>query len=97
MAEPGELSDDGSRHAAAATAFARRAEARESLELESLILFGSAARGDASREQGRFLNDLSTLRKQADDGYEPVDEDVESLLERARSFVETMGDLVDES
>ena len=60
-----------------------------------LSLFGSevVVEGDASREQGRFLNDLSALRKQADYGYEPIDEDIEALVERSVSFVETMEQL----
>ena len=62
-----------------------------------LSLFGSevVVDGDASRDQGRFLNDLSTLRKQADYGYEPIDEDVGALLEEARAFVETTQRLVE--
>lgn len=62
-----------------------------------LSLFGSevVVEGDASRDQGRFLNDLSTLRKQADYGYEPLDEDIEELLHKTTSFVETMGELVE--
>lgn len=62
-----------------------------------LSLFGSevVVEGDASRDQGRFLNDLSTLRKQADYGYEPLDEDIEELLDKTTSFVETMEELVE--
>lgn len=61
-----------------------------------LSLFGSevVVEGDASRDRGRFLNDLSTLRKQADYGYEPLDEDIEELLDETTSFVETMEGLV---
>ena len=64
-----------------------------------LSLFGSevVVEGNASREQGRFLNDLATLRKQADYGYESVDEDVDALLERTASFVETMKGIVERS
>lgn len=63
-----------------------------------LSLFGSevVVEDDATREQGRFLNDLSTLRKQADYGYEPIDEDVEALLERTENFVDDMEQLVDD-
>lgn len=62
-----------------------------------LSLFGSevVVEGDASREQGRFLNDLSTLCKQADYGYEPLDEDIAELLDETTSFVETMEELVE--
>ena len=62
-----------------------------------LSLFGSEVvlAGDASRQQGRFLNDLSALRKQADYGLQPIDEDIEELINNADSFVETMGRLVE--
>lgn len=63
-----------------------------------LSLFGSdvVVDGDASREQGRFLNDLSTLRKQADYGYEPIDEDVDELVEQAEIFVDDMALLLED-
>jgi len=63
-----------------------------------LSLFGSevVVAGDASRDQGRLLNDLSALRKQADYGYEPIDEEVEALLDRVEAFVADMGGLVAE-
>lgn len=61
-----------------------------------LSLFGSevVVEGDASREQGRFLNDLSTLRKRADYGYEPIEADVDALVAETAPFVETMKELV---
>jgi len=43
-----------------------------------------------------LLNDLSALRKQADYGYEPIDEEVEALLDRVEAFVADMGGLVAE-
>jgi len=57
-----------------------------------LSLFGSeiVVVGDASREDGRFLNDLAQLRKQADYGYGTIDENVDSLLARTRDFVSEM-------
>lgn len=62
-----------------------------------LSLFGSevVVAGDVSRDRGRFLNDLSTLRKQADYGYEPIEEDVDELLDRTEAFVDDVGRLVD--
>lgn len=60
-----------------------------------LSLFGSEVvlPGDASRDQGRFLNRLSELRKQAD--YDPdfVDEDVDPLINQSREFVSDMESL----
>ena len=57
-----------------------------------LSLFGSeiVSVGDASREDGRFLNDLGELRQQADYGYGTLDEDVDALLSRTRKFVAEM-------
>jgi uncharacterized protein (UPF0332 family) len=58
-------------------------------------LFGSelVVGGDASREDGRFLNDLAELRKQADYGYGTIDKDIDSLLTRTRHFVSKMESL----
>ncbi|MFC6940790.1 hypothetical protein ACFQE8_12610 [Salinirubellus sp. GCM10025818] len=47
------------------------------------------------RSQGRLLTTLADLRQQADYGYEPIDADVATLLDRTRSFVESMAALVD--
>ena len=62
-----------------------------------LSLFGSevVVEGAATREQGRFLNDLSAFRKQADYEYGPVDADVDDLLEKTESFVDSMAALVE--
>lgn len=62
-----------------------------------LSLFGSevVVEGDASRSHGRLLNDLSALRKQADYGYEPIDEDVDALVDDVRSFVGALETLVE--
>jgi uncharacterized protein (UPF0332 family) len=61
-----------------------------------LSLYGSevVTSGDAPRSSGRFLNDLSTLRKQADYGYEPLDEDVDELISRTETFVARAARLV---
>ena len=63
-----------------------------------LSLFGSeiVVAGDASRDQGRLLNDLSALRKQADYGYESIDEDLEALVDRVETFVADAAELLDE-
>lgn len=57
-----------------------------------LSLFGSkvVVAGDATRQDGRFLNDLSELRNRADYGYGEIDEDVASLLTRTQDFVSDM-------
>lgn len=61
-----------------------------------LSLFGSevVTTGDATREQGRFLNRLSELRKQADYGYGRIDEDIDELVATTQTFVEDMDSLV---
>ncbi|MFC7156353.1 HEPN domain-containing protein [Halomarina halobia] len=60
-----------------------------------LSLFGSevVVAGDVPRERGRFLNDLSELRKRADYGYGRIDDDVDALLARTQQFVSEMEDL----
>lgn len=60
-----------------------------------LTLFGSeiVGEGDAPREDGRFLNDLGELRKQADYDYGTVDENIGELLTRTRQFVSKMESL----
>lgn len=63
-----------------------------------LSLFGSeiVAEGDASRDHGRFLNELSTLRKRADYGYEPIDRELDPLFERAEEFLKRVESIVDQ-
>lgn len=51
--------------------------------------------GDATRDQGRFLNRVAEFRRQADYGSGPVDVSVESLLNDTRSFVTRMENLVE--
>lgn len=60
-----------------------------------LSLFGSEiiAADAAPRKHGRFLNQLSELRKQADYGYEAIDEDIEALCARTQELVATMESL----
>lgn len=57
-----------------------------------LSLFGSevVVEGDATRENGRFLNRLSELRHQADYGYGTLDVDVDALISRAETFLTKM-------
>lgn len=63
-----------------------------------LSLFGSevVTSGDATRDQGRFLNRLSELRKQADYRYGTIEENVDELLATTRAFVEEMNSLLDD-
>lgn len=51
--------------------------------------------GDAEREHGRLLTTLADVRQQADYGYEPLDVDVEPLIERTRDFLDVVTALVD--
>lgn len=51
--------------------------------------------GSATRDEGRLLTTLGDLRQQADYGYEPLEVDVATLLDRTRAFVEAMAKLVD--
>ncbi|WP_135855047.1 HEPN domain-containing protein [Halorussus salinus] len=60
-----------------------------------LTLFRSeiVSEGDASRNDGRFLNDREELRQQADYGYGTLDEDIDALLARTDKFVSKMESL----
>lgn len=60
-------------------------------------LFGEhlVLEGNLSRDHGRLLGTLADLRQRADYGYAPIDEDVESLIERTGSFVEDVATLLD--
>ncbi|NHN61614.1 MULTISPECIES: HEPN domain-containing protein [Halorussus] len=62
-----------------------------------LSLFGTeiVATGDAPRERGRFLYELSEFRQQADYGYGTIDEDVGEFLRRTRRFVSEKESLCD--
>ena len=55
-------------------------------------LFGSEiiADSDAPRRDGRFFSQLSELRKQADYGYEELEEDIDVLHSRTRELVADM-------
>lgn len=57
-----------------------------------LSLFGTEiiAADDAPRKDGRFLSQLSELRKQADYGYEQLDEDIDVLISRTEELVSEM-------
>jgi predicted nucleotidyltransferase len=71
MATPDDRSDDDSPHAAAASAFARRVESMEVQGVESLYLFGSTARGEATGLE----SDVDFLAIVADDIDESTVED----------------------
>lgn len=64
-----------------------------------LSLFGSEVvlSDDAPRTQGRLLNRLSELRKQADYGYGSLDVDIDDLLADVTEFVEQIGSLCSDS
>jgi len=57
-----------------------------------LSLLGSEiiADGDAPRRDGRFFSKLAELRRQADYGYEELDENVDALHSRTRELVADM-------
>jgi uncharacterized protein (UPF0332 family) len=82
-------------HAAQATLYDRGHEPESHGGV--LSLFGSevVTEGDADRGRGRFLNDLSTLRKQADYGYGEITEDVDDLVRQTEAFVDAMEQLVE--
>lgn len=64
----------------------------------TLALFGSelVVDGPATRDDGRCFNRLRDYREQADHGYDPIDANVDALIERTDDFVETMREIIDE-
>lgn len=46
--------------------------------------------GDASAEEGRFLNTMQMYRQTADYEHKPVQADVDELFERTKAFVAAM-------
>ena len=64
----------------------------------ALSLFGRhvVQSGDASPEQGRFLNEMMRERLTADYEHEPVSLDLDETYERTEYFVEAMQDVVDD-
>jgi uncharacterized protein (UPF0332 family) len=63
-----------------------------------LSLFGSevVTEGDATRAQGRFLNEVSEFRRQADYGSGPLDVSVSELVTDTQSFVSAMAALIED-
>lgn len=43
--------------------------------------------GEVSRETGRFLNEISELRTRADYTQEPIEQDIDQLLDQSKEFV----------
>jgi len=84
-------------HTAQAVVYDRGARPESHGGVLSLFRSEVVTAGDASRDQGRFLNRLSQLRKQADYGYGTIDEDIDELIENAEQFVDTAGALLDGS
>jgi uncharacterized protein (UPF0332 family) len=82
-------------HAAQAVLYDRGVEPESHGGVVSLFGSEVVVAGDAPRDRGRFLNDLSTHRKRADYGTGPLDLDVDDLVADARTFVEEAEALVD--
>lgn len=83
-------------HAAQAVLYARGVSPSSHGAVRKLFGEHVVLDGSASRDQGRLLTTLGDLRQQADYGYEPLDVDVEALLNRTRAFVEAMAVLSDD-
>lgn len=82
-------------HAAQAVLYARDVNPSTHGAVRNLFGREVVLEGDATREHGRLLTTLADLREQADYGYEPLEVDVDSLLQQTREFVDDMAELVD--
>lgn len=81
-------------HAANAVLYARGLD--PGTHQGTLRLFGKEVveTGGATRDDGRFLNDMRSDRQVADYTHDPIDVDVDELLERSREFVGDVGELL---
>ena len=63
------------------------------------MLFGQEVvlQGEASEDDGRFLNELRDYHEQADYDHDPIEVNVDALFERAEEFVASMEELVGEA
>lgn len=50
--------------------------------------------GDATADDGRFLNDMRSYRQTADYTHDPIEADVDELVERTETFVKAMSELL---
>lgn len=84
-------------HAAQAVLFAKGFEA--SSHRGVIAIFGREVvqPGEASKDDGRFLNEMRDLREQADYGYDPIHVNADRLFARTEAFVDRMEALVDDA
>lgn len=80
-------------HAAQAVLYAKGFEPGSHRGVVSLFGQEVVLNGEASKNDGRFLNELRDLREQADYDHEPVEADVDELFERTEEFVADMESL----
>lgn len=78
-------------HAAQAALYDRGVEPSSHGAVRNLFGEHLVLDGDMYRDQGRLLTTLADLRQQADYGYAPIDEDIDSLFERTQQFVNDIG------
>jgi len=83
-------------HAAQAVLYDRGFDPQSHAGVRSLFGSEVVTEGDTTREEGRFLNEVSEFRRQADYGSGPVEVDTSELLGEVRSFVDAMETLVGE-
>lgn len=81
-------------HAAQAVLYAKGFEPRTHEGVAMLFGREVVLGGDASAEDGRFLNELRDYREQADYDHDPIEADVDVLFGRAERFVADMAELV---
>lgn len=81
-------------HAANAVLYAKGFEPQT--HQGTMRLFGREVvkTGDATGEDGRFLNDMRSYRQTADYTHDPIEVDVDELVQRARTFVREMDGLL---
>lgn len=81
-------------HAAKAVLYAKGLDPSTHQGVVSLFGEEVVLADDASREDGRFLTRLRDLREQADYAYEPIQADIDRLIDRTEAFVADMEEIV---
>jgi uncharacterized protein (UPF0332 family) len=84
-------------HAAQAALYARGYNPRSHGRVQTLLGQELIQTGDVPREFGRFFNDMETYRRRVDYGSGGVERETADLLEETRRFLDTMGQVVDET
>lgn len=84
-------------HAAQAALFAHGFDPRSHGQVQTWLGRELVRPGVVAREHGRFISDMETYRCRLECGSGSIERDAEELAERTATFVDPMGDAVDDA